>query len=174
MNNAVIIVALRFAPLVLLIFFGISMLHFLKTDIYPAKKKTIYNDKDIESENEEENIYSLVVKKENLSEPGEKAGVSWLISEKITLGREEDNNIIIKNPYASGYHARIEQRGKELWIEDLKSTNGTYVNGKRILGKVLLKPGDFISIGQEALKVERGGGLANSSSNPYGIGTTEK
>lgn len=51
----------------------------------------------------------------------------------ITVGRKDDNDIIIDNPAISGHHARIVRQGNKYFIEDLNSTNGTFISGKRIL-----------------------------------------
>lgn len=174
MNSAAAIVVLRFIPLALLVSFSISLLHFMKADEYIVKDQAVSGDKDFKSGLEKGKTYSLVAKKENLSKQDEIAGVRWFISEKITLGRDDDNDVIINSPYASGYHAQIEQQGEELWIEDLKSTNGTYVNGKKISGKMLLQPSDLISIGGKSLEVEGGGKFANGSSDPRGAGKAEE
>jgi pSer/pThr/pTyr-binding forkhead associated (FHA) protein len=65
----------------------------------------------------------------------------------ITLGRSKDNKIIIDQELVSKKHARIFTYFQASYIEDLASTNGTYVNGKRI-GTHILHPGDEIMLGQ--------------------------
>jgi len=54
----------------------------------------------------------------------------------------------------SRQHARIIRRGQNLWLEDLNSTNGTYLNGQRIFEPVLLRAGDEIRLGASVLRVE--------------------
>lgn len=51
---------------------------------------------------------------------------------EVTIGRRKDNDIVIAEPTISGHHARILRKGKKFIIEDLGSTNGTFVNGKRL------------------------------------------
>ena len=65
---------------------------------------------------------------------------------QITLGRGKGNAIEIINARVSKQHAQLEVRGERVWITDLGSGNGTFVNGKR-LKSVSLSPGDKISIG---------------------------
>lgn len=74
-----------------------------------------------------------------------------LNQERITIGRKPDNNIQIDNLAVSGKHALIISILDDSFLEDLGSTNGTYVNGK-LIKKHALKDGDVISIGKHELK----------------------
>ncbi len=176
MGKSIIIVFLRFSPLLFLILFSFFLIRFIYIDRLTLRDKL--SGAELAMANslvlEEKNSYSLVAKKENLSKSEEIAGFRCFVSEKITVGREKDNDFVINSPYASGYHAQIEQCGRDLFIEDLNSTNGTYVNGKRIPKKRLLKPGDYIFIGGETLEVEGGGADANSSFIPQRVGKRAK
>jgi pSer/pThr/pTyr-binding forkhead associated (FHA) protein len=73
----------------------------------------------------------------------------------LTIGRAEDNDIALpKDEFASGRHARIESQRDGVWVLDLGSTNGTFVNGKRLDGRRLLKAGDVVQIGDTELRFE--------------------
>lgn len=74
-----------------------------------------------------------------------------LDKEVITIGRKEDNDVRIENLAVSGHHARILTIFDDSFLEDLSSTNGTYVNGKPI-DKHPLKQGDVITIGKHELR----------------------
>ena len=74
-----------------------------------------------------------------------------LDKERITIGRKPDNDIQIDNLAVSGKHALIITILDDSFLEDLGSTNGTYVNGK-LIKKHALKNGDVISIGKHELK----------------------
>jgi len=75
---------------------------------------------------------------------------------QITLGRGNDNQIILKDPYISKKHLKIVEDEGKFYLEDLNSSNGTYVNGERIMDVVELKNGDRIRVGQvEFLYVNR-------------------
>lgn len=76
-----------------------------------------------------------------------------LENEITSIGRKSDNDIHIDNPAVSGKHARILFMGGEAFLEDLDSTNGTFVNSEKV-SKHLLKNGDLISIGSHQLKFE--------------------
>ncbi|WP_163193718.1 FHA domain-containing protein [Clostridium thermarum] len=75
------------------------------------------------------------------------------INRLITIGRKEDNMVILNDPYASGYHAKVYVRNTDYYIEDLNSTNGTLLNEEKVEGKVMLEPGDEIRIGTTLFKV---------------------
>ncbi|PYV37821.1 MAG: hypothetical protein DMG09_13725 [Acidobacteria bacterium] len=66
----------------------------------------------------------------------------------IRLGRKPDNHVIYSENVVSGYHAEIRRRGDEYSLVDLESTNGTFVNGKRV-EKALLGDGDRIELGED-------------------------
>jgi pSer/pThr/pTyr-binding forkhead associated (FHA) protein len=71
------------------------------------------------------------------------------------VGRDEDNTIVLDDPLASRHHAVIQKLKNEYFIEDLDSTNATFVNSKRVpLGKYLrLHPDDTILIGRTELSL---------------------
>ena len=77
---------------------------------------------------------------------GHEPGMSYGLSGGATLGR---GNVEIKleDPFASSRHARIEPEGRVVVLEDLGSTNGTYLNGEPLTGPQALHPGDRIRIG---------------------------
>ncbi len=79
--------------------------------------------------------------------PGHESGVAYDIPDSgATLGRGEVE-IQIEDPFASARHARITRQGHVIVIEDLGSTNGTYLNGEPLSGPQPLHPGDRIRVG---------------------------
>ncbi|MBI3362076.1 MAG: FHA domain-containing protein, partial [Chloroflexi bacterium] len=85
----------------------------------------------------------------------------------LTIGRDPSNDIRLDNPLVSHYHAEIGRVGARYRLHDLKSTNGTFVNGTRIDGEVWLEPADTIRIGstrfsiahEQLHQVDEAGGL---------------
>ena len=71
-----------------------------------------------------------------------------------TIGRRSDNTIVVDDAAVSGHHACVFRDGGELIVEDLESTNGTFVNEKRVTRQRLSR-GDVIAIGKHTLLVER-------------------
>ena len=76
-------------------------------------------------------------------EPGERVDVNG----GITLGRSPTADIQIDDPFASSAHARIFPRGQFMYIEDMGSTNGTFLNGRQLRKPEQLKVADSIRIG---------------------------
>lgn len=74
-----------------------------------------------------------------------------LTKDRTTLGRRPYNDIVIDNLAVSGEHAVIQVSGEQVFLEDLNSTNGTYVNGKAIK-RQQLQSGDDIEIGKYKIK----------------------
>jgi len=74
-----------------------------------------------------------------------------LLKERMTLGRRPYNDIVVDNLAVSGEHAALQAIGNEYYIEDLNSTNGTYINGKKIKRQIL-HAGDSIEIGKYTIK----------------------
>jgi hypothetical protein len=74
-----------------------------------------------------------------------------LTKDRTTLGRRPYNDIVIDNLAVSGEHAVLQMAGNEVYLEDLNSTNGTYVNGKAIK-KQLLQNSDTLEIGKYKIK----------------------
>lgn len=70
---------------------------------------------------------------------------------RVTVGRDEDNDISFSDTMVSRRHARFEQREGSLYVVDLASTNGTYVNDVRIQGEKILRDGDVLSMGGASL-----------------------
>lgn len=83
------------------------------------------------------------------------AGRRFAFSEQITMGRGEDNDVVIPEGFVSHHHAVIYQHGSQYVIEDLGSVNHTYVNDQMMEGRAYIKPGDLVRIGMVTLRFER-------------------
>ncbi|GER78682.1 MAG: FHA domain-containing protein [Anaerolineales bacterium] len=71
-----------------------------------------------------------------------------LEGESISIGRDASNTIQINDAEVSRRHARLQFQGGKYVIEDVGSTNGTHVNGQRIMSAYVLRPGDVVSFGE--------------------------
>jgi len=67
--------------------------------------------------------------------------------ERLTLGRDQDNDVLLDDPRVSRMHAQVTRVGRRYYITDLRSANGTFVNDTRVEGNVWLSPNDTIRIG---------------------------
>jgi hypothetical protein len=91
-----------------------------------------------------------------LSSPAlEEGDVYTVDSSPLTVGRGANNDVAISgDEYASTRHARFEPRRDGIWVEDIGSTNGTFVNGIRLTRERRLTPGDVVRIGETDLRFE--------------------
>lgn len=73
---------------------------------------------------------------------------------RMIAGRAEDVDIHLPDTFVSSHHVRVEARADGLLVDDLGSTNGTFVNGQEIAGPVVIGPGDQVTIGDSVFRVE--------------------
>lgn len=105
-------------------------------------------------ENETGSYLKLINRKEMIPY---KIKDEYALNDKITIGRSNKNNILLRDPYVSKEHLKIVKDEGKYFLEDLKSANGTYLNNERVLDVTILKNGDRIKLGQiEFLFVDRG------------------
>lgn len=95
----------------------------------------------------------LVVVESPGGEPA--VGRSFGLDVITPLGRDVNNAIVVEDPFASAEHAVLTYRGRGWYVEDVESTNGTYVNGQRIDGVAPLSYGDELQVGQVRFRLER-------------------
>jgi len=92
-----------------------------------------------------------------LTSPGGEppVGAVFGLDALTSLGRDVNNTIVVEDPFASAEHAVLTFRGRAWYVEDLDSTNGTYVNGSRIDGLAPIGFGDELQIGQVRVRLDR-------------------
>ena len=76
-----------------------------------------------------------------------------LEGDQITIGRDSVNEVVINDAEISRRHARLTFQGGKYVLEDLGSTNGTFVNGQRLAGPRVLKAGEVVSFGEQIVMV---------------------
>lgn len=85
---------------------------------------------------------------------GSNAGATLSLSgDAISIGRSSDSTVVIRDDYTSTHHARLEQRSGIWVVSDMGSTNGTFVNGKRVTDPVPLSVGSVITVGETTFEV---------------------
>lgn len=85
--------------------------------------------------------------------PPEAAGLAFDLADEFTLGRAAGCQVTLDDTYASQIHARIFRRDGQYYLEDLGSTNGTWLNRAKVTGPLELHRGDQIQIGNTVLEV---------------------
>ncbi len=86
---------------------------------------------------------------------GLRAGSAYSLTEGAVLGRSDEADIRLEDTFASSQHARLALHGDVMVLEDLGSTNGTYLNEEPLRGPQPLHPGDRIRIGDSSFTFER-------------------
>lgn len=86
-------------------------------------------------------------------EPPEHAGRTYDLGDELTVGRAPGCQVSIDDTYASQLHARVFRRESNLYVEDLGSTNGTYLNRKKVSGPMVMRKGDRLQVGKTVLEV---------------------
>jgi len=89
----------------------------------------------------------IVVRSDSLS------GQRIPVTSPMVLGRSDEADIVIDDPYASDFHVRVGLQEGNLVANDLGSTNGTYINGRRVVMPTTLTKGDALQIGKTILEV---------------------
>ncbi len=88
-------------------------------------------------------------------EPSERSGQRLDVDGGLTIGRSGDCDVTLQDTYLSSRHARLANDDGDLSIEDLGSTNGTYVNQELVKGRVRLERGDVVQVGGVLFEVVR-------------------
>jgi len=87
-------------------------------------------------------------------EPKERKGQRYGLEDEVTVGRAAGCAITLDDTYASQLHARFFRRDGKLHVEDLGSTNGTYVNGRKVTAPLPLKRADRVKVGATVFEVQ--------------------
>jgi pSer/pThr/pTyr-binding forkhead associated (FHA) protein len=86
-------------------------------------------------------------------EPDAQRGRSFPLSDELTVGRAAGCQVTVDDTYVSQLHARVFARDGQLFVEDLGSTNGTYLNRKKVGGPVVMHRGDRLQVGNTVLEL---------------------
>ena len=97
----------------------------------------------------------LIVVSSEVDEPP--IGATFQLDAVATLGRDVNNTIVVDDPFASTEHAILSFRGRAWYLEDLGSTNGTYLNGSPVDGLAAVTFGDELQVGRVRFRLERAG-----------------
>ena len=88
--------------------------------------------------------------------PDDAKGQAFPLAEEISIGRAPGCAVALPtDTFVSQVHARVFRRGDEYWVEDLGSTNGTLVNGRKLTGPAPLRKGDRLQLGRTVLELRK-------------------
>jgi hypothetical protein len=86
-------------------------------------------------------------------EPAETRGTVYDLTDELTMGRATGCHITLDDTYVSQLHARVFRRDGQILLEDLGSTNGTYVNRTKVTAPLVLRRGDRLQVGKTVMEV---------------------
>ena len=86
-------------------------------------------------------------------EPPERRGQTYDLAEELTLGRAGGCQITLDDTYVSQLHARVFRKEGQVYVEDLGSTNGTYLNRKKVTAPIVVRRGDRLQVGKTVLEL---------------------
>jgi len=87
-------------------------------------------------------------------EPAETKGEIYELADELTVGRAGGCQITLDDTYVSQLHARVFRRENQLYVEDLGSTNGTYLNRKKVTAPIAIRKGDRLQIGKTVMELQ--------------------
>jgi pSer/pThr/pTyr-binding forkhead associated (FHA) protein len=88
-----------------------------------------------------------------ITEPADQRGQAYTVGNELTIGRAAGCHVTVDDSYASQIHARVFSRDGRFLVEDLGSTNGTYLNRQKVSGPMQIDPGDRLQIGNTVLEM---------------------
>jgi len=103
----------------------------------------------VRGQRKKERVWTLSVERG----PKELRGVSITVHGPVIVGRSPEADIVIGAGYVSGRHARFQLMGQNLFVEDLGSRNGTYVNNRQITEPTALRDKDVVTVGDVSIRV---------------------
>jgi hypothetical protein len=86
-------------------------------------------------------------------EPPETRGTVYDLTDELTMGRATGCHITLDDTYVSQLHARVFRRDGQVFVEDLGSTNGTYVNRTKVTAPLVVRRGDRVQVGKTVMEV---------------------
>lgn len=85
--------------------------------------------------------------------PESLAGITAKLGDELTIGRGSDSTIVVEDSYVSQTHTRVTRRDGRFFVEDLGSTNGTYLNRERVTAPTIVHRGDHLQLGNVVVEI---------------------
>ncbi|WP_027407599.1 FHA domain-containing protein [Anaerovibrio sp. RM50] len=139
-------IVLQYGLLILLLYFVFKLIKFMKKDSQPVVD-------DIYAITEISNVEAVLTVLECSDQS--MVGQRFAFSNHVSIGRGNDNDIVLNDSFASHHHAEIALLNNLYVIEDMGSVNKTYVNNEPVTGRQYLQSGDLISIGSATFEFGR-------------------
>jgi hypothetical protein len=150
LDNQNLLRALEIIVVVLIWLFFFRVIRAVWVEIKPPKTRGAGDDASAAASRRERRTLRLKV-----IEPEDQRGSVFDLGDELTIGRAAGCGVRVEDSYTSALHARLFKRDENLWVEDLSSTNGTWVNAERIAAATRLGRGDLLQVGGTVFEVSR-------------------
>ncbi len=161
-NYSAIVRPLQWLVIVLVFIFFLRVVRAVWVEVRPAGPRQTRADRRRAAREEERARAGPALKRGRkqlfleVLEPADHAGRTFDLDDELTMGRSPGCGVpTTYDSYSSTLHARLYRRGDQLWVVDLGSTNGTYVNSERIAKPSKLARGDLLQVGATVFEVTR-------------------
>ncbi|MGH9098186.1 MAG: FHA domain-containing protein [Acidimicrobiales bacterium] len=153
-NNTPVLRALEYVVILLLWLFFMWVVRAVWVEVRPLKRKR--------RREKDDDIYPAIAGKSrkgkrlrlHVVRPEDHTGTTYEIGAEVTVGRAAGCGVPIDyDTFASNLHARLFRLDGDVWVEDLGSTNGTWVNTERILERTRIEKGDLLQVGGTVFEV---------------------
>ncbi len=157
MNAPIVIQAMRFGFLVLLWLFVFAALRVVRSDVFghnrPRAAPSTARAPKSTTQKAKPKKHGRAAR-QLLVTAGSLSGTKIRLDDQpVTIGRATDSTLVLTDDYTSSRHARLTARDNDWYVEDLGSTNGTYLDRTKVAGPTLVRPGVPIRIGKTVLEL---------------------
>ena len=149
LNNQNLLRALEIIVVVLIWLFFLRIIRAVWVEVRPPKPRGT-DSPETGSRRDRSGRFHLKV-----IEPAGYRGQTFDLTDEITVGRAPGCGVHVEDAYTSNLHARVYRRDGAVWVEDLGSTNGTWVNAEKIDGPTRLGRGDLLQVGGTVFEMAR-------------------
>jgi pSer/pThr/pTyr-binding forkhead associated (FHA) protein len=150
LDNQNLLRGLEIIVVALIWLFFIRVIRAVWVEVRPPKPRAAAATRDGLSRREQKGRFHLKV-----IEPETERGRVYELGEEITVGRAAGCAVHVEDAYTSNLHARVFRRDGAVWVEDLGSTNGTWVNAERIENPTRIGRGDLLQVGGTVFEMAR-------------------
>ena len=149
-ENTPVLRALEYGIILLLWLFFMWVVRAVWVEVRPVKRRRRRGDDD-GADGKSKRVRKLRL---HVVRPEDRMGQVFELGDEVTVGRATGCGVPIDyDTYASNLHARIFRLDGDLWVDDLGSTNGTWVNTERITERTKLEKGDLLQVGSTVFEV---------------------
>ncbi len=152
LDNQNLLRALEVIVVVLIWLFFFRVIRAVWVEVRPPRARAVVAEVPVGGDGRRPGVSKYRLK---VVEPDSLRGNVYDVADEVTVGRAAGCGVRVEDGYTSNLHARLYRREGALWVEDLGSTNGTWVNAERLQGATRIGRGDLLQVGGTVFEVAR-------------------